>query len=204
MCFIQCTKRTFIQFSPVFRHSKDFLQVSLLCFLLQFPNGHTSPHTWRRRWCKPSICFVFPLLSASNPHSVFVQEFDWDLAVKEIDGALEATAISNRPSSSNLLSTSHSNHQIKEIHKYSFPSSSRQSTLDQFIQNSTKNSEKSTREQQNRNGFGEKNENEFDSYGPSDVNIDPEAAKTWTFPGFFSLFFPTSSISYFKLSVFTY
>ncbi|KAM3394814.1 DEAD-box ATP-dependent RNA helicase FANCM isoform X1 [Capsicum galapagoense] len=109
-------------------------------------------------------------------------EFDWDLAVKEIDGALEATAISNRPSSSNLLSTSHSNHQIKEIHKYSFPSSSRQSTLDQFIQNSTKNSEKSTREQQNRNGFGEKNENEFDSYGPSDVNIDPEAAKTWTFP----------------------
>nr|XP_009619792.1 DEAD-box ATP-dependent RNA helicase FANCM isoform X1 [Nicotiana tomentosiformis] len=109
-------------------------------------------------------------------------EFDWDLAVKEIDGALEATAISNRPFSSNFASTSHSNHQIKETHKYPFaPSSSRQSTLDKFFQNSTK--------QDNRNRLGEKNENDFEScgpskssYGPSDVKIDPEAAKTWIFP----------------------
>ncbi|KAJ8531144.1 hypothetical protein K7X08_025875 [Anisodus acutangulus] len=97
-------------------------------------------------------------------------EFDWDLAVKEIDGALEATAISNRPSSS-----SNSNHQIKETHKYPF-ASSRQSTLDKFIQNSTKNAEKSS-----RNGFGEKNEND-ESCGPSYVKIDPDAAKTWIFP----------------------
>ncbi|KAK4341008.1 hypothetical protein RND71_039509 [Anisodus tanguticus] len=103
-------------------------------------------------------------------------EFDWDLAVKEIDGALEATAISNRPSSSsNFASTSNSNHQIKETHKYPF-ASSRQSTLDKFIQNSTKNAEKSS-----RNGFGEKNEND-ESCGPSYVKIDPDAAKTWIFP----------------------
>ncbi|XP_059280507.1 DEAD-box ATP-dependent RNA helicase FANCM isoform X1 [Lycium ferocissimum] len=104
-------------------------------------------------------------------------EFDWDLAVKEIDGALEATAISNRPSSSNFASTSHSNHQIKETHKYPFASSSsRQSTLDKFIQNPTKNAEKSS-------GFGEKKENdEFESCGTSYVEIDQEAAKTWIFP----------------------
>nr|XP_009783652.1 PREDICTED: uncharacterized protein LOC104232208 isoform X2 [Nicotiana sylvestris] len=109
-------------------------------------------------------------------------EFDWDLAVKEIDGALEATAISNRPFSSNFASTSHSNHQVKETHKYPFaPSSSRQSTLDKFFQNSTK--------QDNRNGLGQKNEDDFESCGPSessqgpnDVKIDPEAAKTWIFP----------------------
>lgn len=109
--------------------------------------------------------------------------------MKEIDGALEATAISNRPSSSHFASTSHSNRQIKETHKYPFASSSssRQSTLDKFIQNSTKNAEKSSREQENRNGFGEKNRNEVESYGPSYVKIDPEAAKTWIFPG--SLFY---------------
>ncbi|XP_019245999.1 PREDICTED: uncharacterized protein LOC109225698 [Nicotiana attenuata] len=110
-------------------------------------------------------------------------EFDWDLAVKEIDGALEATAISNRPFSSNFASTSHSNHQIKETHKYPFApsSSSRQSTLDKFFQNSTK--------QDNRNELGQKNEDDFEScgpsessHGPSDVKIDPEAAKTWIFP----------------------
>ncbi|XP_027768882.1 DEAD-box ATP-dependent RNA helicase FANCM isoform X2 [Solanum pennellii] len=107
-------------------------------------------------------------------------EFDWDSAVKEID---EATAISNRPSSSHIASTSHSNQQIKETHKYPFASSSsRQSTLDKFIQNSTKNAEKSSREQENRNGFGARNGNEGESYGPSYVEIDPEAAKTWIFP----------------------
>ncbi|XP_049344949.1 DEAD-box ATP-dependent RNA helicase FANCM [Solanum verrucosum] len=107
-------------------------------------------------------------------------EFDWDSAVKEID---EATAISNRPSSSDFASTSHSNQQIKETQKYPFASSSsRQSTLDKFIQNSTKNAEKSSREQENRNGFGAKNGNEVESYGPSYVEIDPEAAKTWIFP----------------------
>ncbi|KAK6775748.1 hypothetical protein RDI58_026749 [Solanum bulbocastanum] len=109
-------------------------------------------------------------------------EFDWDSAVKEI-GALEATALSNRPSSSGFASASHSNQQIKETHKYPFASSSsRQSTLDKFIQNSTKNAQKSNREQENRNGYGAKNGNEVESYGPSYVEIDPEAAKTWIFP----------------------
>lgn len=134
-----------------------------------------------------SLCFVILTLSL-----YFVQEFDWDSAVKEID---EATAISNRPSSSHFASTSHSNQQIKEAHKYPFASSSsRQSTLDKFIQNSTKNAEKSSREQENRNGFGARNGNEGESYGPSYVEIDPEAAKTWIFPGsFFHCFFFTSN-----------
>lgn len=55
---------------PVSRHSKGFYKFPSFSITL-FPNGDSTPHTWRRR-CKLSVCFCFVSLCFLfyNPHAV--------------------------------------------------------------------------------------------------------------------------------------
>ncbi|CAA0809880.1 DEAD/DEAH box RNA helicase family protein [Striga hermonthica] len=136
---------------------------------------------------------------------------DWDAAVKEIDKACEAVAAGKLPASiSNLSSNFNCNHpencsgpsgelQIKgKIDaNYSSLSSTRQSTLDNFIGVSSGNSKKFFGKVESSNGLARENgsggyavcengggvaECEYAEMVNRCVAIDPEAAKTWIYP----------------------
>ncbi|GER37833.1 ATP-dependent DNA helicase MPH1 [Striga asiatica] len=151
---------------------------------------------------------------ASSPtflHADYDDDMDWDAAVKEIDKACEAVAAGKLPASvSNLNSNFNCNHPqncsgpSEELQRkgkidvnYSSLSSTRQSTLDNFIGVSSGNSKKFLGKVESSNGLARNNgsggyavcengggvaECEYAEMVNRCVAIDPEAAKTWIYP----------------------
>ncbi|KAI8531136.1 hypothetical protein RHMOL_Rhmol11G0114000 [Rhododendron molle] len=144
-------------------------------------NQSTPPH--RRRRCE-FICnstFFFYYISISrhllcflshtlSPLFLSLQEFDWEAAVREIDVACQST----NPTISNPIARTNNS-----------VSSSRQSTLDRFIQKagpSVRSEDRIDREI-DQDWVEEIDLDKFQGNGRvSYVEIDAEAAKTWIYP----------------------
>lgn len=110
------------------------------------------------------------------------QDFDWEAAVREIDVAC-GEAI-KQSSSGVTTTTSATIYRNSNLHTGSYPkiennkpSSSRQSTLDRFIGSTGL---KSTNQDARHDA---QDKVECNDERVSDVSIDPEAAKTWIYPG---------------------
>lgn len=163
------------RFSPLSAYTKN----DRIVLHLNQPINHTillnglhqsSPNNWRRRWGRFPQNFSFPPSLFSNSLSLsktllsLFQEFDWEAAVHEIDVACENT----NKSSASSLPIDHSHKKL---------GTSRQSTLDKFMGTTSVRTE-------NQSGRDRNSYKEGGDEGASCVKIDPEAAKTWIYPGF--------------------
>jgi len=118
----------------------------------------------------------------SHSQSVYVglQEFDWEAAVREIDDACQASTSTRQQEPpqqppAETVGNGH-NRKLKETHK-----NSRQSTLDIFISNGA-----SKPYSENPVSGCEVSDEDEKTKGKERacyVDIDPEAAKTWIYPG---------------------
>ncbi|CAH1421571.1 unnamed protein product [Lactuca virosa] len=110
-------------------------------------------------------------------------DFDWEAAVREIDVAC-GEAIKQSSSGVTITTTNATIYRNFNLHTGSYPkiennkpSSSRQSTLDRFIGSTGLKSA-------NQDGRHDAQDKvECNDERVSDVSIDPEAAKTWIYPG---------------------
>lgn len=133
-----------------------------------------------------------------------MQGFDWEAAVQEIDLACSnlppTTTVENPTSNSSKLNCNVgvASNPSTSVHKKgnlnagfaSFPSTTKQSTLDRFIGNSGSKPQEEVGVYSNINyNDGNGNGGVVECEGveaPNEfVKIDPEAAKTWIYPGCF-------------------